>query len=156
MDLNKVSKMDELEPARDTTFDKVIPQRLWIGVTNLKSDKLQVIAEINGIDKVIWEANPLHCSKEEGLISTYTNLTWLFERYKDHVYKNAPIDYQEELEIQRSQLEEFRKRVRELEAVIQKRVDIETKSIEKYGAYFSDPMMNQYEIERKALKKEGI
>lgn len=75
---------DNQVAARDTTFDGVKIERFWIGVTNLKDkEKLQVIAEINGIDKVVWEMKPSYAERTEGLVSDYSNFKWLLEAYAE-------------------------------------------------------------------------
>ena len=67
--------------ARDTTFDDIIPERLWIGVTNCNGDgKLQIIVEINGIQKTIWSMKPSYAEVTEGLISEFHNLSWVLNK----------------------------------------------------------------------------
>lgn len=65
------------EPAaRDTTFDGVKPERVWVRIGNCEMPgRFRVVLEINGIDKVIYDS----IDECDGNISHHTNLSWLFE-----------------------------------------------------------------------------
>lgn len=72
---------EQLIAARDTTFDGVVPERLWIGVRNTGEEhKLEVVAEINGIEKVLWSMKPSYAERANGIVSYYTNLSWVLSR----------------------------------------------------------------------------
>jgi len=64
--------------ARDTTFDNVKPERLWILIDNCEKDgQLRVSFELNGIKKEIFAIKPSYAEKSEGIISQSTNLSWI-------------------------------------------------------------------------------
>jgi hypothetical protein len=68
---------DQQVPARDTTFDGVKPERIWIGVTNCNTPgRFQVVLEVNGIEKTIYDS----INECDGNISHYSNVSWLARR----------------------------------------------------------------------------
>lgn len=64
--------------ARDTTFDGIKPERVWIRFGNYDRDGyLTVTLEINGIDKVIREFYIPGLASDEGVLSESHNLSWI-------------------------------------------------------------------------------
>lgn len=63
--------------ARDTTFDNVIPERLWV-LTRTSPDRkyIKIYIEINGIEK---EVDSIYVGSYDGIISNAHNLTWILE-----------------------------------------------------------------------------
>jgi hypothetical protein len=67
--------------ARDTTFDGVIPERLWISTRTTQDRKyILVIAEINGIEK---EIDRIYVGNYDGILSSSTQLTWVILQATD-------------------------------------------------------------------------
>lgn len=61
--------------ARDTTFDNVIPERLWV-LTRTSPDRkyIKIYIEVNGIEK---EVDSIYVGSYDGIISNAHNLTWI-------------------------------------------------------------------------------
>lgn len=66
--------------ARDTTFDNIKPESLWISVrTDDKREYINVILELNGIEKVIEK---IYVGEYDGILSSSTQLTWILNAVK--------------------------------------------------------------------------
>lgn len=104
--MNQPSVNESTIAARDTTFDNVKAESVWIGVTNMKKDgKLHVVLEVDGIQKSIWSMKPSYAEPSEGMVNDFTQVTW--------VVKKA-------LKAFADQLAEKDRRINELEAALKK------------------------------------
>lgn len=72
------SAADQQVAARDTTFDGIVPERVWLSFHNTKrKGYLTVTLEVNGIEKVINELYIPGLDLDEGICCESQNLTWL-------------------------------------------------------------------------------
>jgi hypothetical protein len=72
------------EPARDTTFDGVMPERVWLNYNNGKHNGpyFRFKLEINGIEKELNAFYIPGIDQNEGLLCGSHNLTWILEPLK--------------------------------------------------------------------------
>lgn len=72
---------DQQVAERDTTFDNVVPERLWISTRTTPDGKhIRVIVEINGIEK---ELERIYVGGYDGVLSSSTQLTWVLNQAND-------------------------------------------------------------------------
>ena len=72
--------MSEQPAARDTTFDNIKPEQLWLDFSNTRREGyLSVILSINGIEMVIEEFYIPGLSLNEGITLCGRNLTWILK-----------------------------------------------------------------------------
>lgn len=70
---------EQLPAARDTTFDGIKPEKMWLWLCfrNKKPNHLDVILELNGIQKVIRRFYIPGLDPNDGCLSESHNLTWI-------------------------------------------------------------------------------
>lgn len=68
--------------ARDTTFDGIVPERLWISSRILDKKYLQIYIEINGIEK---EIERIYVGNYDGIHSSSTQLTWIIQKATEEI-----------------------------------------------------------------------
>jgi hypothetical protein len=68
--------------ARDTTFDGITPERVWLTFNNIdRKGYLTVKIEVNGISKIVREFYIAGLHPNEGVECSSHNLTWLLARH---------------------------------------------------------------------------
>ncbi len=83
--------LDDTQPkielaARDTTLDGLVPEHLWVKISNCDADKkLRFSLELNGISREIFAITPSHADREEGIVLQSTNLTWILTSLRDQL-----------------------------------------------------------------------
>lgn len=64
--------------ARDTSFDNIIPKKIWLTYNNQGTlDRFKISLEINGIEKVIEDFYIPGLDQSEGHVCGSHNLSWL-------------------------------------------------------------------------------
>lgn len=72
--------MSDQVAARDTTFDGIKPEQVWITFNNIdRKDYLTCKIEINGIGKVMHEFYIPGLNPEEGVHVSSHNLSWILK-----------------------------------------------------------------------------
>lgn len=74
--------MDQIA-SRDTTFDNIKPETMWISFSNVKKKGyLTVDLSINGIEKELTSFYINGLSPSEGMTLESCNLSWVFNKLK--------------------------------------------------------------------------
>lgn len=83
--MNKENGSDQ--PARDTTFEGVIPNHVWLNYDNQihGKDRFVIELQVNGIKKNIMDFYIPGLDQSEGHHCGGHNLTWLFTALNDQI-----------------------------------------------------------------------